>query len=370
MTTRPWYSLKSPETCFSPGLLVYPSRIAENISIMLRIAGGADKIRPHIKTHKMAEVIRMQMDQGISRFKCATLAEAELLGLCEAADVLLAMQPVGPNLARFMELQAAFPATAFSTIVDDIRIAHELQELAVKKGRRAAVFIDLDVGMNRTGIRPGALAIRLIEEISTLANLSFRGLHVYDGHIRDSDPGDRRKACDEAFAPVRAMEKELEKLGLKAGVIVAGGSPTFPIHAGREGVETSPGTTLLWDARYGTDFPDMPFLPAAVLLGRVISRPGDSLLCLDLGHKSIAPEMPFPRLQLLGMDDCRQLSQSEEHLVLSCPAAGDHPLGEACYALPMHICPTVAKYPAVITVESGEITGSWKVAARDHMISI
>ena len=114
----------------------------------------------------------------------------------------------------------------------------------------------------------------------------------------------------------------------------------------------------------------MPFLPAAVLHSRVISKPRKGVICLDLGHKAVASEMPFPRVELLNMENCRQQSQSEEHLVLGCTEDEDYPLGYSCYALPVHICPTVAKYPEVLTVKEGLITGSWEVAARDHRLTI
>ena len=149
-----------------------------------------------------------------------------------------------------------------------------------------------------------------------------------------------------------------------------GGSPTFPIHAKRQEVEASPGTTLLWDERYSSSFQEMKFLHAAVLLTRIISKPTQNVICLDLGHKSIAPEMNFPRVKIFGLEDCVQTGQSEEHLVLSCPPGKSVEVGDVFYAIPMHICPTVAKYPKLITVANGTITGSWKVAARDHSLVI
>ena len=149
-----------------------------------------------------------------------------------------------------------------------------------------------------------------------------------------------------------------------------GGSPSFPIHAARNDVETSPGTTLLWDERYGSSFKDMPFLPAAVLLTRIISKPKEEVICLDLGHKAIAPEMDFPRVKIFGLEDAEQTGQSEEHLVLHYPKSETLKIGDIFYAIPMHICPTVAKYSKVLTVEDGQITGAWKIAARDHQMQI
>ena len=78
--------------------------------------------------------------------------------------------------------------------------------------------------------------------------------------------------------------------------------------------------------------------------------------------------MEFPRLKLLNMKNFKQISHSEEHLVLECDKKDSYNVGEVCYAIPTHICPTVPKYKKVLTVVDGEVTGDWKVAARDYNI--
>ena len=99
-----WYQLKNTDSIISPSLLVYPDRIRKNLELMITIAGDVKKLRPHIKTHKMVEIVSLQQAYGIEKFKCATIAEAELLGLCEAKDILLALQPVKSQLERFFKL--------------------------------------------------------------------------------------------------------------------------------------------------------------------------------------------------------------------------------------------------------------------------
>lgn len=365
-----WYGLRTPQNVVSPNLLVYPERIEENIRLMIEMIGDVNRLRPHIKTHKTAEIIRMQMGHGIHKFKCATIAEAELLGMCGASDVLLAMQPVGANIKRYLELIRAFPSTLFSTLVDTKEILIQLSDLADQEKVRFSLFLDLNTGMNRTGIEPGKKALELYQIIWEKPGLRAAGLHAYDGHIRNESIEERKQVCDEAFGQVQKFKSQLIDQGMEVPVIVVGGSPSFPIHARREGVEASPGTTLLWDERYDSLFEDLEFLPAAVLFCRVVSKPTKNLICLDLGHKAIAPEMDFPRVRLLGHEGCEQIGQSEEHLVLHCPDPSLFQVGDPVYALPMHICPTVAKYPRLLVVEAGEITGSWEVAARNHKITI
>jgi len=158
-------------------------------------------------------------------------------------------------------------------------------------------------------------------------------------------------------------------LNLPKPLIIAGGTPTFPIHEKRTGVELSPGTPLLWDHGYGVNYQDLKFLPAAVLLTRIISKPGPDLLCFDLGHKSVASEMKLPRVHFLGNNNSfQQISHNEEHLVVKYKDNSTYNIGDAFYALPMHICPTVAKYPYVFSVKNHEINGVWEVTARDHYL--
>lgn len=337
---------------------------------MIRMTGDANRLRPHIKTHKTAEIIKMQMAHGIQKFKCATIAEAELLAQCGAQDVLLAMQPVGANIDRFLRLMHEYPNSEFAALTDNLDVVKAISKKADEKDMVVTLYLDLNTGMNRTGIIPGEEAAYLFKIISDDGNLVAKGLHAYDGHIRNEDFEERKKVCDAALESVLELKTKIERIGIPINTIIAGGSPTFPIHCKREGVEASPGTTLLWDERYGSSFADMDFLPAAVLLTRIISKPKAGVICMDLGHKAIAPEMDFPRVKIFGMETYGQIGQSEEHLVIQCPENHDHKMGDVHYAIPMHVCPTVAKYPELLAVENGEVIASWKVAARDYRINI
>ncbi len=365
-----WYEVDNIQNFISPALLVYPKRIEKNIQKMIAIAGGTNNLRPHIKTHKIAEIVNLQIKYGINKYKCATIAEAELLALCGAQDILLAIQPVGININRFFELIQKYPKSDFSTIVDNQATVDEICKIGVSKNIKVSVWLDLNNGMNRTGVIPDDSAINLYQSISNNKNLNIKGLHVYDGHIHESNFDKRQKVCDQYFEPVIEMKNRLEQLGFKVETIIAGGTPTFPIHCKRKNVETSPGTSLLWDEGYGKNYKDLDFLPAAVLITRVISKPKLNSICLDLGHKSVASEMNLPRVKLLDKIEGNQISQSEEHLNIESIEAEKYKIGDLFYAIPYHICPTVAKYKNVLTVLDRKITGSWAVAARDNKISI
>ena len=293
-----------------------------------------------------------------------------MVAACLAPDVLLAYQPVGPNVDRFIKLVRTFPATRFSALADDEGTICTLSNAAVRAGLTLDLFLDLDCGMHRTGVMPGPRAVELYRLIVSLPGLNAAGLHAYDGHIHDSDLAARTRASDDALAPVLALREELVKAGLPVPALIVGGTPTFPIHARRPGVECSPGTAVFWDLGYSTTLPDLDFLPAVLLLTRVISRPGTNLLCLDLGHKAVASEVPHPRVEVLGLSNTRAVGHSEEHLSLETDRASEFPVGSCFYAIPWHICPTVALHNEAVVVRNGRAGERWQVVGRARTITI
>jgi len=373
MASPQWFEFNDVADVPSPALLVYRDRVKENVRRMLAIARGPDRLRPHIKTHKMREVLDLQLAAGIKKFKCATIAEAELAAMAGVPDLLLAYQPVGPAIPRLIELIKAFPQTTFSAISDDLGSLKRLSDAiraSEQTNDKLEVLVDLDIGQHRTGLPPGPEALKLYRVIASSPNLKPGGLHAYDGHISDADPAVRKVASDEAFASVADLKNGLESAGFPVPRVVAGGSPTFPFHASRPDVECSPGTTVFWDSGYGNKLRDLDFLPAALALTRVVSKPGPNLLCLDLGHKALGSEMPHPRVQFLNLPDYNALTHSEEHLVIETLNANQFNIGDCLYGVPRHICPTVALYSSAVVIENHQIVGSWRVAARERRISV
>lgn len=366
----PWYRVVNEEEVSSPGLLIYPDRIEANIRKMKEIAGSATRLRPHVKTHKMPEVIKLQIRNGITKFKCATISEAEMAAASGARDLLLAMQPVGPNLRRFFELRKKYLSTEISCIADNESDIENIAALSGEYSLKTTVWLDINVGMDRTGIIPGNESVKLYKSIAENRFLSVGGLHVYDGHIHEPDPEKRSRLCEEAFAPVTKMLAELEKQGFRNIRIIAGGTPTFPIHAKHGRAELSPGTALLWDWGYSTGFTDLQFLHAAVLLTRVVSKPAPGLLCLDLGHKAVAAEMPHPRVKILDLPDYEFTGHNEEHLVIKTPEADKYKTGETFYCIPWHICPTIDRHDRAVVVRNNLAEGEWLIEARKRKITI
>jgi D-serine deaminase-like pyridoxal phosphate-dependent protein len=361
-----WYEIKNISELDSPALVVYPERIKHNIRTAIEMTGDVNRLRPHVKTHKCPQVAKLMLEAGIKKFKCATIAEAEMLAQCNAPDVLLAYQPLGPKLYRFISLIKKYPATKFSCLIDNIIAADEQSVAFEDSNILVSVFIDLNVGMNRTGILPGEKAEKLFHHCQTLRGISVIGLHAYDGHIRDIDFNTKKEKCDTAFKLVESLNEKLQ-----LPFIIMGGSPAFSVHSKRQHIECSPGTFVYWDKGYTDVCPEQNFQTAAVLITRVISIPDSDKICLDLGHKSVAAENEInKRIFFLNAPVLKAIGQSEEHLVVEAGAEHSYRTGDILYGLPFHICPTVALYDSVYTIENGIVTGHWKNIARDRRLTV
>jgi D-serine deaminase-like pyridoxal phosphate-dependent protein len=368
-----WFQLKDPEKVISPSLLFYKDRIENNIRGMVNIAGTADRLIPHVKTHKTGEIVKMQLDQGISKFKCATIAEAEMVADAGAKWILIAYQLVGPNIDRLFRLREKFPDVSFSSLIDNEVTAAELDSLSAAKGVMSSIFIDVNNGMNRSGHATDVSLLSLYRFLSALSNISFAGIHVYDGHIRNPEFSERKLVADEAYDQLLPLLDLIKKDLGHEPMIIAGGSPSFTVHVLRPEVFLSPGTNVLWDWGYGDRFDGQPFQHAAVILTRVISKPVEGIVTIDLGHKAISAENPIEnRLRILNLSSYTVQSQSEEHGVLevSSDIWDTINIGDVFYAVPYHVCPTVALHDFATVIENNEPVAEWKIVARNRRITI
>ncbi len=366
-----WYTIKNIDTLDTPSLVVYPEQVSKNLSIVRSFIDDINRLRPHVKTNKCPQVVRMMLDAGIRKLKCATIAEAEMLALEHAPDVVLAYQPIGPKAARFIDLMEKFPGTTFACLVDNEKSLSELSALAQSRNATVRVYIDLNVGMDRTGIRPGEKAMALYRAARQAGGIGFLGLHAYDGHLRDADLAVRTKKCDEGFAGVEAMRKEILADSGKDPIVIAGGTPSYPIHAKRKDVEASPGTFIFWDKGYQQLLAEQPFVFAALVVTRVISVPDENTLCVDLGHKSIAPENALAnRVYFLNAPGLEPIGHSEEHMVFRSGKPHGYQPGDVFYGVPHHICPTVSLYDEAAVCRSNTIIDKWPITARKRTLTV
>ena len=363
------YRVDDAASIDSPALLVFPEIIDSNIAraiALCRTAKG-NCLRPHIKTVKCREIAKLAIDRGITRFKCSTVGEGELLAAAGATEVLLSYQLSGIKALRWEALRQRYPATRFASIVDNVDSARMLT--TVMKGKPTEVYVDVNVGMDRTGIAP-ASAPTLVASLCELTGIVVRGLHVYDGHLHEPDEVARRAAAEKIYTEINELRNELERRHATTYELVMGGSPTFRYYAGRPNTTVSPGTFYLWDAGYGADYPELPFEPAALLLMRVLSIINERLICYDLGSKAVSPDKPLPRVVIPTLSEYTVKTHHEEHLTVAVPNSSVHKVGDVHYAIPLHVCPTVNLYGSLLPVTAGKVGDAWPVVGRHGSIQI
>ncbi|WP_316841676.1 D-TA family PLP-dependent enzyme [Pedobacter gandavensis] len=369
-----WQEISNLDQYDTPLFVVYEDRIKQNIEMAIGLLSGeVSRFRPHIKTHKMGEVLELFAAYGIYKIKCATIAEAELAALNGMTDVMIAYQPVGFKIHRLMNLISGFPDCSFSCLVDNLETAEAIAAVAkdLGLGEEIKVYLDLNTGMNRTGFPVAENVVEFVNNLRKIDGLKFMGLHIYDGHIHDPDPAVRAARAKPAMDKVLADADELIKQGCTALKIVAGGSNTFTYYAGIERLECSPGTFVFWDENYNRLIPELNFKPAAVLVCTVISLPAPGLLCVDLGYKSVSSENPIEkRVVFPWNDDLSPIGHSEEHLTLKHIGPREYKVGDRIYGLPYHVCPSCALYEEAQVVNNHQIEKSWRIKARDKKISI
>jgi D-serine deaminase-like pyridoxal phosphate-dependent protein len=335
------------------------------------IAGSPDRLWPHIKTHKTEQIVAIQREAGIRKFKCATIAEAEMLARCGVKEILFAYQPVGPNIRRLVELCRIREEVSFKAIVDDRRIAAELSEGFAQAGLKIEVLLDIDPGMGRTGVPPDDRAAELYLELGQLKGILPGGFHCFDGQNNQEEPDKRMAAARECLAALDRLQERVERKGGRVSRRVLGGTSTFPCYAKLANTELSPGTCFLQDWNNLKRYKDMAFQPAALLFSRVVSKPANGRITVDAGSKAIATDPPAERGIVFSAEGLKPLFQSEEHWVFEAQDFGRLKVGDELYILPTHICPTFALHQSVrVVAASGDWVDTWPVTARDRVLTI
>jgi len=371
----PRYCVSSVDDVLTPALVMYPDVIAANIERTLEsLDGDADRWRVHIKTAKLARTLLMLTGRGVRNFKCATTME--LLVACQngAADVLFAYPAMGANARRAQDIAQQFPNVRISVL------AENEEQVRQWRGSRVGIFLDINPGMNRTGIEQDQSdkVVALARAIAH-AGLEFRGLHYYDGQYgglaEDDGTSERTRAAHRGYDRLLEIVSELERAGTNVPEVITSGTPTFPASLAHEGLRhgnfvhrVSPGTVVYCDA---TSLAQLPtkygYQPAVLVVTRVVSRPHAGIVTCDAGHKAVSADAGVPTCVVVGHPELTPLSPSEEHLPIAVAQGAAGPqIGETLYLLPRHICPTVNNFDCALLVRNGNIESTENVTARGH----
>jgi len=355
----------------SPALIISLDHVRENVRRVLAIVGDPGRWRVHLKTTKMPEIWSILIDAGVRTFKCATTREAhvllELLGTkaVRGADLLVAYTHVQPALSQLAEAARRFPQTRVAVLSEDPEHAQSVPDVL-------GVFVDVNPGMNRTGIPIGEQ--ERIAAVVSAAGDRLRGIHHYEGHLHTMRAVERTRRAYSCFDRLVHLVTLLRGQQLAIDEIVTSGTPTFqaamtfPGFRALEGTmhRVSPGTVVLHDYRSEQEIEDLDLLPAAAVFSRVISFPAPLQCTCDAGSKSIAAEAGDPCAYVFGHPELEALKPSEEHLPLRVHRGALPARGEALLLIPRHICPTVNLADEAVLLERGQAPRVAPISARGH----
>lgn len=368
----PWdsrYRVSGIEDVLTPALVVYPEIIASNIARTLHLLDGdGERWRVHIKTAKLAHTLRMLVERGVRNFKCATTLELLVACRSGAADVLFAYPAVGANARRVSEIAFAFPHVRISVLAENEEQVRQWQ------GGPVGVFLDINPGMNRTGIEQSR-SDKVASLVRAIANaeLEFRGLHYYDGQYGGLDERERASATRAGYDCLLKLVSELQHSGVSAPEVVTAGTPTFPFSLAHEGFRgrgfihrVSPGTVVYCDATSLAQLPaEYGYHPAVLVLTRVVSHPRADMITCDAGHKAVSADAGVPTCTVVGYPELTPLPPSEEHLPMAVVGQAARPqVGDLLYLLPRHVCPTVNNFDCALLIRDGRIESVEQVSAR------
>ncbi len=361
----------------TPALLLDLAACRRNLgSVMARIersrsGAAADAWRPHVKTAKVPEVLALFGALGVTRFKCATTREAEvLLEAIDAGglDILLAHHLYGPALRRYADFAERHPAALCSTLVESV-------EQITAAPDRLGLFIDVDLGMGRTGLHVDQHAA--IEAVAAAAGDRLRGLHAYDGHHLAADSAERERGAHAGYDRLVSLCDRLVSRGLAVEEVITAGTPAFPAALSYKGLSEragtthriSPGTVVYHDLRSTQQLPDLNGEFAATVLTRVASR-SESHYTVDAGSKAVEASGVDCIARSLERPRDVALRQSEEHTVFRSSQGPPPPRGALLRLVPGHVCPTVNLAREAVLLEDGRFAGVAKVSAGAHEVVV
>lgn len=371
MISSDWFEIHNIEEVDSPSIALYKEPLLFNIhTIIDLVEGDVNQLMVHIKTNKMPEVVKLLIEKGIHQFKASTIAEAEMAAREGANHVLIAHQLVGPKVQRFGNLVKSYPKTKFSTIIDNYTSLRELEEEAKNSGTKFNIYVDVNNGMNRSGIEMKEDLFDLINKITENSHLTFEGIHAYDGHLRDVNFVERNRKIEKGIRAVNSLFDKLKKK-YPAIQLVCGGTPSFTSHLLKKDRVCSPGTCVLWDWGYSEKLKEQDFKFAALIVTRVISKPTEGIVTVDMGHKSVASENSIDkRIKFLNLESYELVSQSEEHGILKVSDWESIKVGDVFYGIPYHICPTINLHDEVSVISKQKKVATWDITARKRKITI
>jgi D-serine deaminase-like pyridoxal phosphate-dependent protein len=337
--------------------------VKANIKSMQALADNhGKKLRPHSKTHKIPSVALWQVEAGAVGICVQKTSEAEVMVRGGVRDVFVSNEVIGSQ--KTDRIAGLASSAKMSVAVDSELGVEQLSQSAKSKGTEIGIYLDVDVGMHRCGVKPGEVA-KLAERLSRSPNLYLVGVMGYDGHsFRPLDDGERRKIVDESRGILQNVIREVRSTGVELEVVSVGGTPSTPIWAEFEEVtELQPGAYVYNDVMQmerGVSKANC----AVTLTGTVMSKPSGDQAVVDAGSKSFAFDCgryPSP------VDDVNGevVALSEEHAVLKSESGAIRAeLGDRLAFFPYHICTLIDLWDRIQFCRNDEIVSTLAIEAR------
>ncbi|NVM52845.1 MAG: DSD1 family PLP-dependent enzyme [Candidatus Helarchaeota archaeon] len=346
----------------TPALIVDYDILQKNINKMAEFAQEHGiNVRPHVKTHKCPIIAHMQLEAGAQGICVAKVSEAEVFAASGIKDILIANEVVTPEkIQRVLNLNKF---TKTMVIVDTKQNVDDLNKAASKKKLELEILIDMNVGMDRSGVQPGEAALELARLIDKSSHLKLHGLQAYEGHLMYIKDFKQKETQTKACMKTTVETKELiERNGIECNVLTGGGTGTYMITGKYPGItEIQPGSYIFQDHHYHSLVPDFDI--ALTILTTVKNKPVEGIITLDMGLKSVTIDKGTPIFKGFGRK-IRVGALSEEHCQCTCSSKIELNIGDKIEAITAHICTTVHLYDFFYVIQDGEIIGKWEVSAR------
>lgn len=352
----PLATLETPALCLD--LDAYRRNVARMVDYIVtrhRVAW-----RPHMKGQKAVELAREAINAGAIGVTCATLYEAEAMVEGAINGVLIANQIAGERkLARLARLQREAPVIAAT---DSLAHAQAMNAAAVAEGTIIPVLIELNVGMNRCGIAPGAAAVELARAIGAMGGLRLRGLMGWEGHVLAFDDDAKRAKIENAIRELVSTAAQCRATGIPIEIVSASGSGTFRMSVPLAGItEVQAGGGVFSDLSYQKWGLDHEF--ALTVLTRVVSRPSPARVIVDGGFKTMSVQHGQPRP--IGIPPVKNLALSAEHGNIELELPDDSlRVGDAVAFVPGYTDSTVCLHDEMCVLRSGKLEAVWVIPGR------
>ena len=345
----------------TPALVLNYDVMQKNIEMMAKFVKENNvNHRPHVKTHKCPIIGHMQLKAGCKGITVAKVGEAEVFAQCGFDDIFIANQVIDPThmdrlakLSKYIKIRCA---------VDSKKNILELNRIALKNNVTVEVYLDINLGLGRSGVEPGDFALEMANFIKTTEKLELKGLFGYEGHLTPMTNLEQKEImANECYKRIVDTRDLLNENGFSINQISTSGSGTYMYAAKYDGItEIRPGTYVFSDEHLHKANPVFDY--AATILATIQNQTGKKEFTTDAGTKAIATGdgkpvfKDFPKAKIRVMN--------EEHTQFKAIGAGDLEIGQKIQLIPAHICPTLNLYDYLHVVKNNEFIGKWRIYAR------